>query len=406
MQAGYVNYDNDERAPLLLIAGAEDHLQPASVNESNFKHYRNSSAVTDYHEFPGRSHYTVGQDGWEAVADYALEWAKEHATSRHRKESLMSSSSAPRSTPEGPGSVSGAPNLPEGFTDTFTSRYVNAGGLRQHAVIGGEGPPLLLVHGWPENWYAWRLLMPALARDFEVIAVDQRGIGLTEKPQDGYDAGTLAADLVALMDALGHERFAVVGHDTGLIISYALAADHPDRVDRLVAAEVPGRLGVAPSPPLFVPEPINNKLWHLGFNRVDKLPEQLVRGREDIFFGYEFAIQGGKKLPDDVVNYYVRMLSDPDALRGSFGFYRALDTTLAQNAERKSRPLTMPVLAIGGAESWGEEVGNGIKPAADDVQSVVISGAGHWVAEQAPEEMLAALTEFLAPYREGGGDLR
>ena len=127
----------------------------------------------------------------------------------------MSSSSAPLPTPEGPGSVSGAPNLPDGFTDTFTSHYIDTGELRQHAVIGGEGPPLLLVHGWPENWYAWRLVMPELARDFEVIAVDQRGIGLTDKPQDGYDTGTLAADLVALMDALGHERFAVVGHDTG-----------------------------------------------------------------------------------------------------------------------------------------------------------------------------------------------
>src|SRR5215203_7212112 len=97
----------------------------------------------------------------------------------------MSSSSTHLPTPEGPGSVSGAPNLPEGFTDTFTSRYVNAGGLRQHAVIGGDGPPLLLMHGWPENWYAWRLLMPELARDFQVIAVDQRGIGLTDKTRIG-----------------------------------------------------------------------------------------------------------------------------------------------------------------------------------------------------------------------------
>ena len=81
------------------------------------------------------------------------------------------------------------------------------------------------MHGWPENWYAWRRVMPALARDFEVIAVDQRGIGRSDKPASGYDTGTLAGDLVALMDALGHERFAVVGHDTGHFISYALAAD-------------------------------------------------------------------------------------------------------------------------------------------------------------------------------------
>jgi hypothetical protein len=104
---------------------------------------------------------------------------------RVRKEEAMSTSPAPLPTPEGPGSVSGAPNLPEGFTDTFTSRYVDTGDLRQHAVIGGEGPPLLLVHGWPQTWYQYRLVMPQLAQDFEVIAVDQRGIGLSDKPQDG-----------------------------------------------------------------------------------------------------------------------------------------------------------------------------------------------------------------------------
>src|SRR5215211_3283321 len=323
-------------------------------------------------------------------------------TTTSTKEILMSSSSASQSTPEGPGSVSGAPNLPAGFTDTFTSQYIDAGDVRLHAVIGGEGPPLLLVHGWPENWYAWRLLMPALARDFEVIAVDQRGIGLTDKPRDGYDTGTLARDLVALMDALGHDRFAVVGHDTGYFISYALAADHAERVDRLVVAEVPGPLGVNPSPPLFIPEPLNNRLWHIPFNRInDELTEQLVRGREDIFFGYEFVIQAGaKKLPQDVQRYYFDIFSDPDVLRGSFGFYRALDTTLGQDEQRKTRRLTIPVLAIGGADSWGEAAGEGMKPAADDVQTVVIPGVGHWVAEQAPEEMLAALTAFLAPYRD------
>jgi pimeloyl-ACP methyl ester carboxylesterase len=304
------------------------------------------------------------------------------------------------STPEGPGSVSGAPNLPAGFGDTFTSRYIETGDLRQHAVIGGEGPPLLLVHGWPETWYAWRLLMPALAREFEVIAVDQRGIGLSDKPEAGYDAGTLADDLVALMDALGHERFAVVGHDTGFAISYALAADHPDRVDRVALAEIPGPPGVAPPPPLFVPAALNNRLWHIPFNRVEKVPEQLVEGREDVFFGYEFAIQGGN-LAEEVVDYYVDILSNPGVLPGSFGFYRAFDTTVEQNQQRKDRRLAMPVLAIGGAESYGDHVEEAMRLVAEDVQGVVIPGAGHWVAEDAPDEMLAALTAFLAPYRDG-----
>jgi pimeloyl-ACP methyl ester carboxylesterase len=306
-------------------------------------------------------------------------------------------------TPVGPGSVAGAPQLPDGFTATFASRYVDAGGLRMHAVIGGDGPPLLLVHGWPQTWYAWRMLMPALARDFEVIAVDQRGIGLSDKPRDGYDTGTLAGDLVALMDALGHSRFALYGTDTGMPIAYALAADHPERVDRLVVSEAP-LPGIAPSPPLFLPPVLNARLWHLMFNQLPaEVNEALVRGREEIFFGAEFdASAGTKKLPDDVVKYYVGTLaSDADALRGSFEFYRALPTIITQNEQRKSRRLTMPVLAIGGAESLGTMAADTMKLAADDVQGVVLADCGHWVAEQAPDELLAALTAFLAPYRDG-----
>ena len=202
-------------------------------------------------------------------------------------------------------------------------------------MIGGEGPPLLLVHGWPQTWYQCRLVMPALARDFEVIAVDQRGIGLSDKPRDGYDIGTLADDLVALMDALGHQRFAMAGFDTGMFIAYALAADQPERLERLVVGEaiVPG---VSPSPPLFVPGPINERLWHLAFNRLAMVNEELVRGREDIFFGAEYAASAGTPLPDEVVKYYVdRLSSDPEALRGSFELYRALRQDL--RAERAAQ---------------------------------------------------------------------
>jgi len=258
------------------------------------------------------------------------------------------------------------------------------------------------VHGWPQTWYAWRMLMPALARGFSVVAVDQRGIGLSGKPQDGYDTATLANDLVALMDALGHRRFALYGTDVGMPIAYALAADHPDRVDRLVVSEAP-LPGISPSPPLFLPPLLNERLWHLAFNQLPKVNEQLVTGREDIFFGAEFdASAGTNKLPAEAVRYYIDTLAaDPDHLRGSFEFYRAIPATIAQNEQRKTRRLTLPVLAIGGAESSGEGPGNTMKLAADDVQTLVIPGCGHWVAEQAPENLLAALTAFLAPYRDG-----
>jgi pimeloyl-ACP methyl ester carboxylesterase len=307
---------------------------------------------------------------------------------------------AGQATPQGPGSVSGAPHLPKGFTDTFTSRFVNANGLRLHVVIGGKGPPLLLVHGWPQTWYQWRLVMPGLARDFTIIAVDQRGIGLSDKPQNGYDSGTQANDLVALMDALGHKRFAIVGFDTGMGIAYALAADHPDRVERLVVGEAI-ITGVTPSPPLLVPGPLNTRLWHIAFNRLDAdVNEALVRGREDVYFGAEYAQSAGTPLPASVVKYYVAGLaSNPDALRGSFGSYRAIDTTIAQNARRKARQLTLPVLAIGGGRALGEGVVNTMKLVADNVQGIIIPDSGHWIAEETPDKLLAALIPFLAPYR-------
>jgi pimeloyl-ACP methyl ester carboxylesterase len=307
---------------------------------------------------------------------------------------------ASAATGKGLGSVAQAPDLPPGFT----SRFIHANGLRQHAVIGGDGPPLLLVHGWPQFWYQFRLIMPGLARDFQVIAPDQRGRGLTSKPPpggtgSGYDTGTLADDLAALMDALGHQSFSVVGCDTGMDIAYALAADHRDRVDRLAVAEAP-LPGISPSPPLFLPSALNEHLFHIMFNRLPTMNVELVHGREDTFFGFIFDVEAFKKLPGAAVRIYIDNLADSLAsLSGSFGFYRALDTTTAQNIQRAKTKLTVPVLAIGGAESGGTRPGDAMMLAANNVQTVVLPGCGHFVAEEAPGEMLTALTAFLAPSR-------
>jgi pimeloyl-ACP methyl ester carboxylesterase len=312
---------------------------------------------------------------------------------------IQPAASAHAAMPTGPGSAAGAPHLSAAFRRTFESRYIHTGQLRLHAVTGGEGPPLLLVHGWPQTWYAWRRLMPALARDFQVIAVDQRGMGLSDKPRHGYDTGTLADDLVALMHKLGHRRFAMVGADTGMLIGYALAADHPHRLTRLAVAEaiIPG---VTPTPPLFGSDQLNDRLWHFAFNRLDTVNEQLVRGREDIYFGWQLTTKAEKKLPDYAVRYYTHMIASvPGALRGSFGLYRALDASIAQNQKRIARRVILPVLAIGGANSVGEGVANTMRLVADHVQSVVIPGCGHYVAEETPKRELVALAEFLAPYR-------
>jgi pimeloyl-ACP methyl ester carboxylesterase len=305
-------------------------------------------------------------------------------------------------SPRGLGSVSGAPDLPAGFADSFESRFIEAGAVRLHAVIGGDGPPLLLIHGWPQTWYQFRLVMPELARHFTVIAVDQRGIGLSDKPEGGYDTGTLASDLIGVMDALGHERFALLGFDTGMLIGYALAADHPERVDRLVVGEAP-LPGISAPTPLILPPALNERLWHIAFNATATVNEKLVQGREDIFIGAEYAASAGThKLPDSTVKYYVDMIaSGPDALHATFQLYRSFSATSAQNEQRKQRRLKMPVLAIGGAESSGAMVGDTMMLTADDVQTLVIPDCGHWLAEQAPDALLAALAEFLSPYREG-----
>jgi pimeloyl-ACP methyl ester carboxylesterase len=243
--------------------------------------------------------------------------------------------------------------------------------------------------------------MPALARDFHVIAVDQRGIGLSDKPQSGYDTGTEANDLVTLMEALGYKRFAMIGFDTGMPIAYAVAADYPERLERLVVGEalIPG---VTPSPPLVPAAALNQRLWHIAFNRLGpEVNEALVRGREDVYFGAEYAVSAGSPLPDRTVKYYVeRVASSPDALHGSFGWYRAIDESIVQNGQRKTQRLTLPVLAIGGGKSSGEGTATTMKLVADNVQTVVIPESGHWVAEEAPEKLLAALLPFLAPYRD------
>ena len=292
-----------------------------------------------------------------------------------------------------------APHLPPGFTDTFTSRLVDIGDLRLHAVIGGDGPALLLVAGWPQTWYAWRHLMPALAKEFRLVVVDPRGVGPSDKPLSGYDTGTLANDLVTLMSVLGHERFAMVGHDVGMWIGYALAADHPDRLARLAVAEaaIPG---LSPSAPLLGSSAANNRLWHFAFNRLAEVNEQLVAGREHIYFGHQFATKATVPLEEHAVELYIDTLkASPDALRASFEVYRALDATIEQNAERKQRRLTLPVLTIAGANNAGDLVGATMRLAADDVTSLILPDCGHYPAEETPDAMLAALIDFLAPYR-------
>jgi pimeloyl-ACP methyl ester carboxylesterase len=289
------------------------------------------------------------------------------------------------------------PGLPKGFRKTFTSKHVKVDGLRLHAVTGGTGPAVLLIGGWPQTWYAWRHVMSALAEDFTVVAVDPRGVGQSDKPAAGYDSRTLAADSVKVMKALGHERFSLVTHDVGSWTGYALASDHSQLVDRFVTMEMITP-GLTDPGSLLLPGAVNNLLWHFPFNRVQGINEQLVRGREDLYFRYQFSTKGTTptSMPADAVQVYVDALKRPGALRASFEFYRAIDEIIAQNAERKKTKLRMPVLTIAGELACGPSVEAELRSVADDVRSVLIPRAGHFVLDENPVQVLAAVQPFLA----------
>ena len=226
-------------------------------------------------------------------------------------------------------------------------------------------------------------------------------LGLSDKPEGGYDADTLSADMFALMDALGHERFAMVGHDIGMWTGYAMAADRPERIARIALGEaiIPG---LSASPPLISDDRrTSDFLWHFNFNRALGVNEALVRGREAIYFGYQFATKAGspEALPAAARDFYIEQLRrDPKALRASFEYYRAIDASIPQYRRRMARRIALPVLAFSGALACGDMVEQELRSVADDVQSVIIPDSGHYPAEEQPEALLAALQVFLAPH--------
>lgn len=300
-------------------------------------------------------------------------------------------------TSNDPSYLRGLPNLSDEFCAMFESIFVQTDDVKLHAVIGGSGPVVLLIGGWPQTWYQWRFIMPELAKQYTVIAVDARGFNLSDTTPSGYDSATIANDLAKFMTILGYEKFSVVGHDLGMWAGYALAADHPDRLTRLavVDAVIPG---VEDWFTMLSVKPLNDFLWHFAFNRVDDINEQLVRGREDIYFKYQFATKAASPdaIPAYAVSYYVDILkSSPERLRSSFEYYRVIDTDMAQNRQRKTKKITIPVLAVAGEVACNSFTANDMRLLADDVSEVIIPACGHFVPEEAPDALFTALQPFL-----------
>ena len=282
----------------------------------------------------------------------------------------------------------------------FEHHQAEVGEVMLHYVTCGSGPPVVLLHGWPQTWYEWRHVMPALAQRYTVIAPDLRGLGDSSRPLDGYDKRTVANDVWRLVaEKLGHKRFLLVGHDWGGPTAYALAASHPEAVDKLVIIDVviPGDGGDFSQ---------GGRRWHHQFHMTPDLPEALVQGRERIYlqwFYQTFAYKSGA-ISDADLDEFTRTYSQPGALRAGFNFYRNLQRDAADNAAQLATGfrLPMPVLAIGGAVSYphgrgrGADVEASLRRVATNVRGVVVEEAGHFVPEEQPEVVSRLLLEFFS----------
>ncbi|WP_116141735.1 alpha/beta fold hydrolase [Trinickia diaoshuihuensis] len=289
------------------------------------------------------------------------------------------------------------------FWRVFHRETTTVNGVRLHFVEGGRGEPVLLLPGWPQSWYAWRYVMPLLAEaGRRVIAVDPRGMGDSDRAVAGYDMRTAAADIHGLAQALALTSSGpidVVGHDIGSWIGYAYAAEWPREVRRLAVFDS-ALPGVTPLAPARIPsEEANVKTWHFGFNRLDDLPEILLRGREREFLTWLFrakALRDWTITPADL-DEYVRVNALPGATRSALSYYRHVFSVegLEQNRRRAETRLEIPVLAFGADRGVGSMLFDTIRMVAHDVRGGVFNDCGHYMPEEAPRAVANRVLAFL-----------
>jgi pimeloyl-ACP methyl ester carboxylesterase len=271
---------------------------------------------------------------------------------------------------------------------TFSHHTASVNGIQMHYVIGGQGDPVVLLHGWPQTWYEWRHVMPALARNYTVIVPDLRGLGDSSKPLDGYDGNTAAVDIHQLVVQLGFNDIFLVGHDLGAFVSYSYASAHPNEVLRLVILDVP-IAGTGPALNL-------TRLWHIPFHMVRDIPETLVEGkeREYLTWFYRNGAYNPAAITEEDIDEYVNHYSAPGGMRAGFEYYRALPINVEQIKEYSKTKLPMPVLALGGEYSFGSAALDSMKSLATDVRGGVVPLSGHWIAEERPDFLTEQLYKF------------
>src|ERR1700704_2346180 len=284
-----------------------------------------------------------------------------------------------------------APTFAETSDKNIVSRTAKIDNLELHYLTAGHGPTVILFHGFAETSRMWRPLIPLLAEKFTVIAPDLPGIGDSGIPADKIDMKSSASRIHELARSLGVEKARVVGHDIGLMVAYAYAAQFPTETEKLVVMDafLPGVAGW---------ENVYNNpgIWHFRFN--DPTPEALVQGRERTYFEHfwnDFAADKTHSIPEADRKAYTEAYSKSGRMRAAWAYFASWPQLAKDFAQLSQTKLTMPVLSIGGEKSLGNELAAQMKLVATDVTVVVLPNTGHWILEERPKETTDALVKFL-----------
>ncbi|HWP32450.1 MAG TPA: alpha/beta hydrolase [Solirubrobacterales bacterium] len=270
------------------------------------------------------------------------------------------------------------------------SKFADVNGIKMHYLVAGKGEPVILVHGYAQNSHMWRPAMKELAKTHLVIAPDLRGFGDTTKAESGYDKKTMAADVHALAQKLGIKKAGMAGHDIGLMVAYAYAAQYPAEVDRIVLLDafIPG---VGDTTNLF----LLKDLWHFHF--YGPTPLALVTGRERVYFEHfwnDFAADGRKSVSEADRVFYAKKYALPGAMKAGMEVFRNFDQDAKDNAVFAKTKLTMPMLVLGGEKSGGDFLVTQGKMVATNVEGVIIKDSGHWLVDEQPGQVIPRLVAF------------
>ncbi len=271
------------------------------------------------------------------------------------------------------------------------SKFAEVSGVKLHYLIAGKGDPILLLHGYAETGRMWLPLIAKLAVNHTVIAPDLRGFGQSSAPPDGYAKAAMAQDIHALMVKLGTPKVRIVGHDIGLMVAYAYAAQYPTEVDRIVLMDafLPG-VGDWKNVWLL------RDLWHFHF--YGKTPLALVTGRERIYlehFWNDFAADPKKSLSEADRKFYASEYAKPGHMAAGMEVFRAFEKDAADFAGFAKTTLPMPMLVLSGEKAGGNFLIEQGRLVATNVEGVIVKGSGHWLMEEAPDQVIPKLVEFL-----------